>query len=454
MINTCAFSVHRTLSFYFVSIFFGACISCSNSLKIEEVKSTLVENPLIVSINFSGGVQGDAFVQYWPFFSDNKLTTQTSYGRTRHSIILMSLVAETTYEYQIYLKNGESELTSNTYNFTTGKLPEHLPKFDLVSGSKYTFGGFIMLRKMDAPGSQIILNSNGEIVWFQMSDSVIFRPFSLTSDTTYLALKGTNEIIEMNFLGDTILYLNQENSAFDKNAHHEIFKDEQGHIVTLTKQEKEFDLSKFTGSKNETVVGDGILVLDSDGSEIWSWNIFDAVDVTPSQELFKFRKDWSHANALSKDTDGNFLISFRNFNQIWKVDATDGHVIWKLGENGDFSLSSNEYFKYQHAVHVNSRGNIMLFDNISNNNKTSRALAFAIDDEANIAETTLVVNLPDSLYSFKQGSVYFIDSAKLLFCSSMSKKIAVTDLEGNILWQVNSDQSFYRAEYIDGHDYL
>ena len=61
----------------------------------------------------------------------------------------------------------------------------------------------------------------------------------------------------------------------------------------------------------------------------------------------------------------------------------------------------------------------------------------------------MVVNLPDSLYSFKQGSVYFIDHDKLLFCSSMTKKIAITDLEGDILWQVNSEQSFYRAVYIE-----
>ena len=183
-------------------------------------------------------------------------------------------------------------------------------------------------------------------------------------------------------------------------------------------------------------------------------NIFDADEVLRSQDLYKFRKDWSHANALSKDTDGSFLISFRNFNQIWKVDAVDGHIIWKLGENGDIDLKEDYYFKSQHAVHVNPMGSIMLFDNIAEERKTSRAIAFDIDDAGKVAEMTLVVNLPDSLYSFKQGSVFFIDADKLLFCSSMSKKIAITDLDGNILWQVNSEQSFYRAEYLGDINYF
>ena len=35
--------------------------------------------------------------------------------------------------------------------------------------------------------------------------------------------------------------------------------------------------------------------------------------------------------ALHLTRDGNYLISFYNNGQIWKVNATTGNVIWKFG---------------------------------------------------------------------------------------------------------------------------
>ena len=62
-------------------------------------------------------------------------------------------------------------------------------------------------------------------------------------------------------------------------------------------------------------MGDGIVIYDLKGNKIWKWNIFDHVD--PTSESFIIREDWSHANAIDVDYDGNFLVSFRNFDQIW-----------------------------------------------------------------------------------------------------------------------------------------
>ena len=60
-----------------------------------------------------------------------------------------------------------------------------------------------------------------------------------------------------------------------------------------------------------------------------------------------------------------------------------------------------------------------------------------------------VVEFPKELYSFKQGSVYLLDEDKLLFTSSVNNKIVVTDMDGNSLWNLSSDHSFYRAYYLN-----
>jgi len=42
-----------------------------------------------------------------------------------------------------------------------------------------------------------------------------------------------------------------------------------------------------------------------------------------------------------------------------------------------------------------------------------------------------------------------IDKNKLLFCSSTNNKIVITDISGNILWNLSSNFSFYRAYYLN-----
>ena len=89
-----------------------------------------------------------------------------------------------------------------------------------------------------------------------------------------------------------------------------------------------------------------------------------------------------------------------------------------------------------------------LFDNNIKGDRKSRALAFSINEEEKSADIKLSTVFADSLYSFKQGSVYIIDDNRLLLCSSMKNKVVVTDFAGNILWQINSKDSFFRAEYL------
>lgn len=422
--------------------------SCAEKVKIDEINGGYVDNnSLLINLKVKFSKATTASVHYWINDSPDTLTTKLSIDKVKHSFVLTHMVSEQDYSYQVIYKQGSQNRISEVYSFKTGPLPSILPSFDLVQGDEHLFDGYVMIRRMTNPGSQIMLNSQGEVVWYQLSDSVLFRPFYISSDSSYLALKATDEILEMSIAGDTLLHLSKGFNDFNRDLHHEIYRNELNQIVALTKEEASFDCTSLGGATDDIVVGDGILVMDSLGNKVWSWNIFDAIEVEISAEIYKARKDWSHANALKQDIDGNYLISFRNFNQIWKVDATDGSVIWKLGDNGDFDLTDTDYFVGQHAVHINPRGELMIFDNTVEETNSSRALAFTIDEQAMTAKATLVVDLPESLYSFKQGNVYFIDNTKLMFCSSMTNKIVITDLNGNILWQVNSDQSFYRAEY-------
>ena len=431
-------------------------LSCSGLLEQEPQAAIYYKPSPRVVISFATSNKTNARIVYWPVGkkSNNSDTSIVSINSNRHEIVLWGLRENLTYQYEIIFDNKNKLQKSSTFLFRVDSFSASLPHIELVVKKEYPDLGYLFLRKKENPGAQIILNSNGEVIWYQLSDTALFRPYSISGTNRYIALQNNREIVEVTFTGDTLLWLKDSDFSFDQNMHHEIVRDTPEKILVLTKEEKEYDFTAYGGKGKDIVVGDGIAIINNKGGLLWHWSIFDYSAPKPSQTLFARRRDWSHANAVCRDADGHFLISFKNFNQIWKVNSKTGAIIWRLGDKGDFPLHADDLFSGQHAVHINKNGHIMFFDNAMNphhrgrKGKRSRALAFDIDEQNMVAIKSLDVRLPDSLYSFKQGSVYFIDDEHLLFCSSMAKKLAITDLQGNIVWQANTSTAFYRALYL------
>ena len=242
----------------------------------------------------------------------------------------------------------------------------------------------------------------------------------------------------MVLLSDTIFSKNTKENTL----HHDILINDSIYVA-LT-----YEYINHKGNGFDSIMGDGIVVYDNEGDMIWKWNIFDHVD--PLSEKYIIREDWSHANAIDVDKDGSYLVSFRNFDQIWKINSKSGDIIWRLGINGDFKFEEDDFFYQQHAIHKIDNEKYMLFDNGSSEKRmTSRALIFNIDEDDKEYKMSKSVFLPDNLFSFKQGSVYMIENDKYLFASSVNNKTVITNENGEILWNLSSDKSFYRVYYVD-----
>jgi len=283
-----------------------------------------------------------------------------------------------------------------------------------------------------------------------------FKVVRYTKNHTFLCITGTKEteigygntILELSLRGDTLLQLTKGQADFQQSIHHEILLNAKNQIVTLCREVKVFDLSKRGGSNIDTVFGDGIQVMDKKGKQIWKWSIFDKLDPLVDTNINKNKKDWMHANSVAIDTDGNYLVSFYNNGQIWKINALTGNVIWKLGKNGDFDMPAHAIFEQAHAIHINNKGWLMLFDNGANK-KISRSLSFVLDKKTKTAQPTINAWLPPPLYTDRMGSSYLINGNTLLVCASKHKTIALTNLEGVFLWRLTSNNFMsYRAEFI------
>ena len=138
--------------------------------------------------------------------------------------------------------------------------------------------------------------------------------------------------------------------------------------------------------------------------------------------------DWLEENAVSwSAADGNLLISLGNQDWVIKIDygrgRGDGHVIWRLGQGGDFSVSSsdpNPWFSHQNYPHYLDRSTLVLFDNgkthrASDPSAHSRGQVWRLDEDTLTA--TLVLNVDVGNYSDSLGTAERMPNGNFVFDS-------------------------------------
>jgi hypothetical protein len=175
-------------------------------------------------------------------------------------------------------------------------------------------------------------------------------------------------------LDSTVLTQSLHNAgyAFDfLSFHHDFAPLDNGHVIVLGQTTKDFsDLPGYPGTT--TVQGDVLVDLDQNWNPVWAWNAFDHLDV--NRHLMAF-PDWTHSNAVVYNpADGNLMLSVRHQSWVLGIDyqngSGDGHVLWRLGESGDFALVGSDPSQWFYAQHfptiVNNSGSqvaLAVFDN-------------------------------------------------------------------------------------------
>jgi len=446
-----------------IAICGNSCIdSVFGTFKNISLNETADRNALRVSVDFSCAKPEDAYIEYWPNGQKDKLLkTPVSTQKKAFKIVLTNLKFNSTYEYRIVLENGGVKSHSDVYSFKTNDIPDHLlGLYHVRQSDEQTLPtefkeGSMLVYNRETPGFIGMLDFQGSLRWYQRFSHTGVKVAHFTQNKTILSILAPmdyptsygNEILELSLAGDTIFHLKKGEKDFKQTIHHEILVNAKNQYVTLCAEEKVVDLRTVGGKEADTVKGDGILVLDKSGKKIWSWSVFEALDPLKEKNIIKEAKDWMHANSLFIDTDGNYIISFYNNGQIWKVNAVNKKVMWKFGRGGDFALPKEAEFDQGHAVHVNNQKALMLFDN-GTSKKRSRILAFDLNEAAKQASLKLKVSLQEGIFTDRMGSAYLIGNNTILSCVSKQNQVFLTDLNGNILWSMMCANTPYRVEFI------
>ena len=119
------------------------------------------------------------------------------------------------------------------------------------------------------------------------------------------------------------------------------------------------------------------IVLDSVVQEIdiktglllFEWDSLDHVPLTdtyePAVRSDGAPYDYFHINSVQQEQDGNLLISARNTWAAYEVDHQTGQVVWTLGgKNSSYKLGDGASFAFQHDVRLHTKGDptVTLFD--------------------------------------------------------------------------------------------
>ena len=286
----------------------------------------------------------------------------TAHDTGQVDILVAGMLPFSTYHMRavVQFSDGATHFDSD-HTFTTGgPAPDKIPPMtaNTVDPSA-TVGGvqlFDLTGNAEGQLRAFITDLEGSVIWY-FNGNVDGFPFPIRflPNGNFLIVDGTG-LREFNLAGDTMREITpaQVNQALiDKgmepvadNFHHDAIMLPNGHLVILTSYTKNIDGTDF--------LGDGVVDLDEDLSPVWEWSSFDHLDT--GRQVISGPEDWTHGNAVVySPADRNLLVSLRHQSWVLKIDYQDGvgtgNVLWRLGRDGDFTLSEGAPEKWQYAQH-------------------------------------------------------------------------------------------------------
>jgi hypothetical protein len=305
--------------------------------------------------------------------------TYTAEGQTRTvpgdgsaTLTLWGLLPDTEYEVIV----GEHEA-----HFTAGPVPDGLAALEVeITGESAELEGVVQSVLCDGAWFFVGLDVSGRLRWYQPISSEEgprggVGGYSLVPGPGLVALVGMG-VSEWDVWGHPGIVLDEEDLPLP--VHHDVARAGEHTLVLFTEP--------VIGPDEQTYLLDGVYAFDADGVLAAEWHLADHVDpalLQPGVGMPGFwpqypdAVDWSHANSVTVTEDGDWLVSFRWLDAVYRIDGqigtpSFGEVEWVLvGDErsplqSTFVLEAEEglvpgFIGQHHATQQGDR--LWLFDN-------------------------------------------------------------------------------------------
>ena len=466
--NKTIWNFHRYgiyLVFFSLLCLFNSCSSDDELIPADVLRAVTAKiqdnNVLRMDIHLDFKTEAAYQIEYWP--SDKKENIQTttlSEKVMQDTKTLIFLTPQTTYDFRVHIKSSLGEIVSDTYSFTTGKLPNNVGKLTLQEkGVKKEIPGYLLCMENKEPGVVTISNMEGRVVWYEeFNEHVKFVTFD-TKTQTLACIVGKNRLNP--FCGSIIRVIDlYGKKIFERRdekllAHHEICRLDNGDLLLVHFVEQNFDLTSRGGSKSEKVTGDGLMVMDIQTGQVkWEWDCF--MEFNPADDPnimgqvnmlnLNYRDDWLHVNSAAQDKNGDFYITLNWSSEIWKISGKDKKVLYRVGNKESIPTAPEDQMQGVHCASVIAPDQILVFDN-GRETHISRALTFTVNPSAMTAKVTHRIDVPQKLGSPFQGSAQKTEDDYYVIGPSQSSSILIYDAKGELVKMYNTPFVTYRAIY-------
>ena len=421
-------------------------------------------------------------------------------------------------QYQMYsqTRTGSNITNGATLTFTTGSLPSDItfPTFtvNIKAGSKTDkTDALLLVNTIDpavfVPNLALATDLSGRILWYYYQPassthySLLARPLPGGTMLTIQdgpawnpATQGQQLLRQIDLAGNVVRETNtgvvqqqllalgaadagpcnainpvQVGSACLGAFHHDAIQTlPNGYTAVLADIEEIFP----PGAQGDTtglpvdIVGDMIVVLNSDWQVVWYFDSFQHDGGPPQLDINRpavlgeicqvgqngcppmlllvpgisaKAKDWLHGNSLyywpadsSGGASGDLIFSSRHQDWVMKIDydngAGSGNILWRMGPDGDFAFNnvnndSWPWFSHQHEVAMenNGAGPLTLFDNgntrvspppLGLGSGHSRCMSLTFD-ETNLEATPPSPAIDMGVFSTAMGSAQLLSDGNM-----------------------------------------
>ena len=373
-------------------------------------------------------------------------------GGGRADVAVLGLLPATRYSLRAvaYGPGGASE--GATMELTTPPLPADLPHY--TAGGPDPSPGYVVF----AAGSYgVVIDNTGRVVWYHRFPIGLGLSFAAHTMGRYVARLVTpspadiEPWVELDPLGNTTRTLG---CARDLQARfHDLLVEPDGGFWIMCDESRTMDLAPFGGPPRARVTGTVVQHLSATGALLFDWSPFDhfaITDVDPGERADSV-VNWTHGNSLDIDTDGNLLVSFRNLNEITKIDVTTGRVVWRFGgRRNQFALldTPTPPFAHQHSVRAAGPGSILLLDNIGNPLQ-SGAERYELDERAMTARLAQAYTAAPGVVTQIGGSTQALPGGRTLVSFGTAGRVEEYDATGRVVWRVIGNAGYvFRAQRI------
>jgi len=313
-----------------------------------------------------------------------------------HRVLVFGLHEKTDYTLRAVSAVPGRGTVSGAITYRTKALPAHIPHgrvtvhdrrrayhgWTLMTVNAARREGLIIYQDKDFTPTAVMYDMDGRPVWYAAHGLGRIGDARLVDGRHVLAqsMGDINANVptakEIDLSGRVVwLGPNQPPLSVTGAHHHHFDKLASGNYLTVRSLQIGF------------VVGDQVVEMDSAHKDVWTWNAFEHLRPDTSRDDGKnFLYSWTHINALVMDSQKDVVyINARNISTVFKVRKSTGEILWAFGKGGDFAAdpaAEFPWFEQPHGLERLPNGNLIMYDNGLLKRGFSRAVEYALDEDA------------------------------------------------------------------------